>query len=252
MFNIFPRYYRLELGVLLLGVVSILIPSLLINNNPAFVHAETNQSPIPTAIPDPAIVTLQTQVYAQATQVANLEQQVDNQIGELRVEVREKYLPWTIVAAVLAILGVPATVWGVSKYAREKIKKQIDQAIYGVDPVNVTIRVPQSDFDHEKQHLERLGFYKIHPYQVLDNTCLEGCVVVVVRSEQDITDFRAFVREYSPNPKKVAYLLYTTKLRVPEDIVDDFSNITFSNTILTLGTNLFTIARSLIHTRDEK
>jgi len=245
MSNISLRYYRLELGVLLLGVASILISSLLINNNPPFVHAETNQSPIPTAIPDPAVPTLQAKIEAQATQVADLEQKTNSQIRELRVEIKEKYLPWTIATAVLGTLGIPATAWAISKYARKKMKAKIDQAIYQVDPVNAIIHVPSSEFDQEMQHLKWRGFYKFRPYRVLDNTCLEDCVVVTIKDEQDIADFRAFLGRYSPDPEKVAYVLYTRQ-RIPSDIVDDFPNITFANSVVTLGTNLFTIARSLI------
>jgi hypothetical protein len=202
------------------------------------------QSPISTATPDPAVVNLQAQVSTQATQIANLESQVDNEIRELRIEVRENDLLWKVVAAAIPILGLP-TVLVVCKYVRDKAKKLIDKAIYKVDPVNAVIHVPGSGFDQELQHLKWRGFYKFRPYQWLDNTCLEDCVVVVAKNEDDISNFRAFLEKYSPDSEKVAYVIYT-QLRVPPDIVDDFPNITFANSIVTLGTNLFTIARSLI------
>jgi len=126
----------------------------------------------------------------------------------------------------------------------------IDEAIYKVNPLYTIVHVPQSDFDREKQYLEQLGFRKLRPYQAVDKR-LDGCVVVILKDDHDIDEFRRFLREDSPDPKGVAYLLYT-KQRVPEDIVDDFPNITFSNTILTLGTNLFTMARGLYTKAEEK
>jgi hypothetical protein len=206
---------------------------------------QVTPSPVPTATPDLRIATLQTQVSAQSTQVANQEKQFDNQLNELRIKLKKKYQPLTTIAAVAALLGIPGTALGIYKYMYDKTKKLIDKKIYAVDPVNAIVHVPQNEFDEELEHLKWRGFYKFRFYQYLDNTCLEDCVVVKVEGRKDIEDFRAFLEKYSPDPEKVAYVIYT-KERVPPDIVETFPNVTYANSIVTLGTNLFTIARSLI------
>jgi hypothetical protein len=236
--------FRLALSVIAIIAVGSLIRPALAERHPRGQY-QTTPSPVPTATPDLRVATLQAQISAQATRVANQEKQVDNQLDELRIKLEKKYQPLTIMAAVAALLGIPGSALGIYKYVYDKTKKLIDKKIYAVDPVNAIVRVPQTGFDEELEHLKWRGFYKLRFYRYLDNTCLEDCVVVNVEDEQDIEDFRAFLEKYSPDPKKVAYVIYTKK-RVPPDIVEVFPNITYANSIVTLGTNLFTIARSLI------
>lgn len=208
--------------------------------------SEVAQNATPAAPPDPAVPTLQAQIEAQATQVAFLEQETDTQLSELRLEIRERDFLRRMTAAVIGgILGVPITAFFVLKHSRKTIKKRIDQAIYRLDPTNATLRVPDRDFDLEENHLRGLGFYDIRPYWTLGSSCVEDCVIVPIEDEEDIVGFRAFLKHHSPDPAMVGYVLYT-KQRIPPDIVDDFPNITFSNSIVTLGTNVFTIARSLM------
>lgn len=210
------------------------------------IHAQPQATP--TATPNPTVSALQAQVVTQATKVAILEDTVQLQIDKLEFEITKKYLQWTIVFGVLASLGIPLSIGATLKYARDKAKEAIDKAIYYVDPSNAVVHIPKDGFDREKDYLKLFGFHKFRTFAYIDNTCLRDCVVVVPQNKQDIDDFRTFLRKHKPELSQVAYLIYTIHLteRVPPNIVDDFANITFANSLVTLGTNMFTIARSLI------
>ena len=183
--------------------------------------------------PEPTLAALQATVQAQ-----------ENKIERVKLDVDEKYLPLTVVASVLGILGIVSP-FVAYRYFRNQAKKMIDKAIYKIDPVNAIVHIPASGFEREAKHLKLRGFYKLRTYRTLDNTCLEGCVVVRIETEDDITDFRSFLQKYCPKEDKVAYVLYT-QMQIPSNIVNDFPNITFANSLMTLGTNLFSIARGLI------
>lgn len=185
----------------------------------------------------PEMLALQTQVSAQATQISDLEKE----LATLQITINVVALVITVVTA----LGITLTAVGAFKYAYERTKKLVDQAIYKIDPASAVIRVPKDGFDTELKHLKWRGFHKIREYTYLDKNCTEDCVVVVAKTEDNIADFRAFLSQYHPSPDKVAYVIYT-QLRVPPEIVNEFPNITFANSPMTLGTNVYTIARSLI------
>ncbi len=189
------------------------------------------------AATSPEIPALQTQVSGQATQIAALEESQKTTQTTITIA--------SLVVAVFAALGISVTAYNVFKYAREQSQKLIDKAIYKIDPASAIIRVPRDAFTTELKHLRWRGFHKTREYKYLDESCTEDCVVVVAKTDQDITDFRAFLQQYKPGVEKVAYVIYT-QLRVPPDIVSDFPNITFANSLVALGTNVYTIARSLI------
>lgn len=211
-------------------------------------HAQT---PAPTATPD-AVSTLQAQANAQATEIANLTADVNRQLQQTQLDLLQKYLPLTIAAVVFAILGLTVSPLAALKYARDRAQKLIDDAIYKVDPTHIPLHIPEKDFEQERQFLQRSGFYQIETYHTLDNTCLNGCVIVVApklnddpkSSDADTARFRRFLENNSPQVDKVGYVIYT-KWRADPNLVELFPNITFANSPVTLGTNVFTVARSL-------
>jgi hypothetical protein len=196
---------------------------------------------------------LESQVQAQSTQNAIAATEVSQRVKQLELEVTQRYLPITIASAVAALLGITLVPLAALKYVRDRSQKWIDDAIYGVDPTHIPVHIPASNFTEEKSFLKRSGFYQLEEYSALDNTCLDGCVIVAppVKQEEgkppeaDLTRLRHFITQNSPKLDRVGFVIYTT-VRADPNIVKLFSNTTFANSPVTLGTNVFTVGRALI------
>lgn len=150
-------------------------------------------------------------------------------------------------AWILGFFGL--SIWSSIKliglYVKKRFEKEIDKAIYKVDPTYLSIKIPSSDFDHESERLKKLGFRNITTYTCLDDSCLSGCVIYKVDNTSGAEVLKNFIVDKTPDQYKVGYVLYTRD-RIDHGLFKDFNNITFANSPLTLINAVYAVARGTI------
>ena len=185
--------------------------------------------------------------YANADSVAQLRtdlKSVEGKVTEIYryVDFVRKNIAWILGALGLSIWG---TIKLIGVYVKKRFEKEIDKAIYKVDPTYMSIKVPSSDFDHEAERLKRLGFKNVTTYSFLDNSCLSGCVIYNVNSTSEAEVLKNFIVDKKPDQYKVGYVLYTRD-RIDHSLFKDFNNITYANSPLTLINAVYAVARGTI------
>ncbi len=187
------------------------------------------------------------ETYANADSIAKLRADVTS--VEDKVAAFYKYIDFVkkYFVGLLAFFGL--TIFGVIKliglYVKKRFKKEIDKAIYKVDPTYLPIKIPASDFDHESERLNKLGFKNIKTYSCLDDSCLSGCIIYSANSTSDAELLKKFLADKNPDQYKVGYILYT-RSRIDHDLFKAFNNITFANSPLTLVNAIYAVARGTI------
>lgn len=185
--------------------------------------------------------------YANADSVVQL--RTDLKAVEGKVTEIYKYVDFVRknIAWILGALGL--SIWGAIKfigsYVKKRFEKEIDKAIYKVDPTYLTIKMPSSDFDHESERLKRLGFKNIRTYSCLDDSCLSGCVIYNAHNVSEAEVLKNFIVDKNPDQYKVGYVLYTRD-RIDPGLFKDFNNITYANSPLTLINAIYAVARGTI------
>jgi len=168
--------------------------------------------------------------------------QVDRRVGRL-----ESWL--TTIGILVAALGVGtlAGMVATKQWAANQVREQIRDAMYRVDPTYLDVKLPR-ELAEMKPRLEGLGFKKVSVYEVPSAAeCLGGCVVVHVAGADDLETFKTFLRDESPDPSKVGYVLYTEK-HIP-GLSLDFDRLSLSNMPTTIAPQIFATARDLLCSR---
>ena len=185
--------------------------------------------------------------YANADSIAQLRTDLTSAEGKITeihkyIAFVKKYFAW-----ILGIFGI--STWGAIKliglYVKKRFKKEIDKAIYKVDPTYLSIKIPSSDFDHESERLRRLGFRNVITYPSLDDSCISGCVIYKVDNTAEAEVLKTFMLDKKVDQYKVGYVLYT-RSRIDHDLFKEFNNITFANSPLTLVNAVYAVARGTI------
>lgn len=184
---------------------------------------------------------------ANADSVAQLRtdlRSIENKVTEIHayIDFVKKHILW-----ILGVFGL--SVWGAIKLiglnVKKRFEKEIDKAIYKVDPTYLSIKVPSSDFDHESERLKRLGFRNITTYPSLDDSCLSGCVIYKADNTSKAEVLKTFIQDKKVDQYKVGYVLYT-RSRIDHELFKEFNNITFANSPLTLINAVYAVARGTI------
>lgn len=144
-------------------------------------------------------------------------------------------------AVFLGFAGFKSLIKGVSS----KMRKEINKAIYRVDPTYMEIKVPNSDFDEEFNRLKRLGFGNIKKYNFLDNSCLTGCVIYKIKDDSELDVLKKFFEDKKPDAYKSGFIVYTHKM-TRDEFVTRQPNIVCANHVSTLSNAIYTVARNLI------
>jgi len=159
-------------------------------------------------------------------------------------EIRNFKKIYKIVIGTIGFVGF-ATLWGFSAYVRRKVKKIVDKAIYKVDPTYLEVKVPRDNFTYEARKLTWLGFKNFKTYPWLDNSCLAGCVIYKADNDHDAITLQKFIKDKKPDEHKVGYVLYT-RARIDHSLFEEFNNVTFANSPLTLINAVYAVARGIV------
>ncbi len=187
------------------------------------------------------------ETYANADSIAKLRTDLTSVEG--KVTELYKYIDFTK-RNIIWILGFfSLSIWGAIKfiglYVKKRFEKEIDKAIYKVDPTYLPIKMPSSDFDHESERLKKLGFKNIKTYSCLDDSCLSGCVIYNANNISEAEVLKNFIVDKKPDQYKAGYVLYTRD-RIDPSLFKDFNNITYANSPLTLINAVYAVARGTI------
>ena len=226
----------------------------------------------PTPTPDPEILRLQLEVEALKAQMEVYRQAAEFQAMK---EVQPFVIFSLVFTAIAAITGVgAAAVFGLAWRAvgrgkkeisneLEKtkaevdttIRKQLNTAIYRVDPLYFPVHIPGERFETERKRLEYLGFAALRPYTSLSDRLRQGIVVYQPDAENPVPDLETLIAfmqdERQPaDPEKVGFVIYHT--RIPPDTVkklfDAFpGSVTIANNAVTVASAIYAVARGLKH-----
>ena len=203
----------------------------------------------PTTIPPPLEATL----AALESEVAQLR---DSQGSAPRSE------PFSgVIKTILTFVGfgggLAGLVWikkQVSTGVQRLVTNEFNRVNPGAVPIYVCDDLPKRDtlFDM----LKRMGFENRKPFAKLSElTSLAGCYVIPFSAtpdgkpgtSPDEAPFVEFLKSRSPRETEVGFVIFTpSSVRGSDKVTDAFPTITYANSIATIGTNVLTIARSLV------
>ena len=188
------------------------------------------------------------EIQALKTQVNDLKKDVERLTKDVASLTGINQLGTTVLTiAITLLVGSLGSGYLIARFVSDRAKHLIDDAIYGVDPVHVPIRVPAHDFDLECQLIEARGF-RTKPYKLLEDKSLVDCVVIIpIKTDDDVKNFEEFLDgKDKPDPTRVAYLLYSPSIRIKNDLFRRFPNMTFANIPGAIGTHLFALAHGMV------
>ena len=167
----------------------------------------------------------------------------------ISIELDKKLLWMTKLSTVFVIIIVMLSLsfFSLWKWFNTKLREQLQKSITETNLRHLDVRVPESSGELT-DHLKKMELKGIRTYNGLDpKDCLEGCVVINISNDEDVSRFRNFLKSENPDIKHVGYVLYTGEYgkQVPGDIVKTFANTTYANSLVTLFQNIFTVGRVL-------
>lgn len=131
--------------------------------------------------------------------------------------------------------------------ATGKFDRQIESAIYRIDPRDLPIKLPATGMEKQLARLQRLDFRSLGTYQWLDDTCTRHAVVYLATQDAEAEKLKQFiVSKGLAEREDVAFVVYTKGGRIDPKILGEYDNVTFANSHLTLVQALFVAARGLV------
>lgn len=200
------------------------------------------QAQSPTPMPTPDIVAT---LESQQSQITDLERDFEN----AQLDMRREIISWLAGVAILgAIVGGIAGAIGVREYLKKRFEEHIANAIYAVDPSNITIHIPDQNFAAEERHLRKVGFHRIayYPYPRLSNNVLKGCLIYPAKDDNELEPLLEYIKENAPDPEYCAVLAY--RGRYADAKIDEFIKLVrFStpNMLTSLPSHIYGVVRGL-------
>lgn len=183
----------------------------------------------------------------QAYNLRNFEWQIDQKV---------LVLGWAALA-----ISVIAGVMGVKSYKdldgliREKIRVTLENELYQLDPVNLTVRVPKlhPDKDEILKRLQAAGLRNIKEYTELSDVCKAGLTIVPVDNDETAKDYRDFLDRTVPGENDAAFVLYVTnQYRISQDTINKHTRAATANMPSTVVTAILAISRGLHKDRQKE
>lgn len=179
----------------------------------------------------------------QAYNLRNFEWQIDQKIlvlGSIALTV-------TVITGFLGI----KTYNDLDKVIKEKIRTTLENQLYQLDPVNLTVRIPKHHPDNEKiqKRLAAAGLKNIKEYTELSNNCKVGLTIVPIESTEQEEPYISFLENEAPSSDEAAFVLYSSKdpreYRIPSDVINKHVRAATANMPSTVVTAILAISRGL-------
>ncbi len=133
---------------------------------------------------------------------------------------------------------------------QKQLEDRLRLAFYRADPTYMPIHVPET-LAQESNRLKLLGFEGVRLYPHLTRNQLQGVVIVRINSVEELETVAAFIKTEKANPRQVAFIIWIVghiagaTEKVSEIANGGFDSITIANTIVTIATHIYALARGL-------
>jgi len=227
-------------------------------------QAQDDSSSTPT--PDP-MVTLHAAVATQKMQIDDLTHKVNNAIQDQQTDARDfggqfnLIYAWVGLGSGILVLFGWKSLQDIRKDFREKIAQERDallhemrqtfeKELYQLDLSNLVIYIHwRPGMDKIRRRLELSGFYEIKQIGELEQAGESGVVIVSATREEEIQEFLDFIQSKVLDPRKVAFILYTSTYHIQEElqkkVTDSFENLTIANLPATVVSSILVVGRGL-------
>jgi hypothetical protein len=154
--------------------------------------------------------------------------------SELRLKSKEFSIYITIANLLIFVVGI-SIILAVRRSTINKMTKMMYEKLYSVDPLYMPIKIPESVMDLEYKRLKDLRFRNIKKYNYLDNSCVKDVVIFYCENDENARIAQQFMMDKNlKNKLDVIFIIYKKGKRVEPSIFEEFSNVTYANTPLTL------------------
>ncbi len=143
--------------------------------------------------------------------------------------------------------GLFTTITFLKKYINNKVEKEIDFAVYKLDPRRWPIQIPKENFDKEKERLEKLKYIDLNQYIGLDVNLGKGITIYRVFNEDDLKKLKKVMDDQMIDPiKSCIVVYYTGQQRLDTKILEPYDNYVLSNMPGTLSSQIFAASRNIV------
>lgn len=182
------------------------------------------------------------------------------QIFEWKLDQKLVILGWITLLISLAtgVIGIK-TYQDLDDIINEKVRKKLDNALYQLDPTNLSIFIPEMNNTIDKQEMKRVwnrlklsGLENLSWYRGLESghvkQLFEGVTVVLVKNDKDEEKFINFIKRHKKqlNPKRAAFIIYAKgKHQVEPSTFELYDNLATANMPATVASMVLVVARGL-------
>lgn len=196
--------------------------------------------------------------------VENLENDQNFNLRALEWKLDQKLI---MLGGVAFLISLAAGVLGIKSYndldkvVQEKVGKEIDKALYQLDPTNLSIFVPELDISKDKKEMEKVwdrldltGLKNLNWYRGFESgrvkRLFNGVTIVLVKSKEDEAKLTAFLQRHKKqlDPRRAAFILYAKGYQVSEETLGVYANLVTANMPVTVANMVLVVGRGL---RDE-
>lgn len=165
-------------------------------------------------------------------------------------EINQKYnfLTWLvqIVSGLLGLSIIGAVIY-IKNYINKKIEREIDFAVYKLDPRRWPIQIPDKNFDTERKRLENLKFINLTTYIGLDVNLKEGITIFRAMNDDDLKRLKTVLDDQKVDPlKSFIVIYYTGKEKLDIRYLAPYENYVLSNMPGTLSNQIFIASRNIV------
>ncbi len=151
-----------------------------------------------------------------------------------------------VVVVILTFLGY-GVIRGFINRSIAKFDKEIEDAIYRIDPRDMPIKLPATGMDKQFERLQRLEFRNLSKYKWLDESCTRNAIVYLATGDKQAEELKKFiVNKNLTESEDLVFVVYTKGARITSSILGEIDNVTFANSHLTLVQALFVAARGMV------
>lgn len=134
------------------------------------------------------------------------------------------------------------------KVIKEKIRFTLENELYQLDPVNLTIRIPKNHPDKEsiQRRLKSAGLKNIKEYTELSNKCRVGLTLVPIENKDQEKDYVDFLDREKPDADDSAFVLYSpNRYLLEQSAINKHDRAATANMPSTVVTAILAISRGL-------
>lgn len=250
------RIFRFQIGLLVGFAVSVLVLF-------AVILFWEKLYPLPYQISQPITQPASTPAdNAELTaRVENLENDQNFNLKALEWELDQKLI---VLGGVAFLISLAAGVVGVKSYndldkvVQEKVGREIDKALYQLDPTNLSIFIPELDNPKDKKEMEKVwdrldltGLNNLNWYRGFESgrvkRLFNGVTVVLVQNKEDEGKLTAFLRRHKKqlDPRRAAFILYARGYQVTGETLESYANLVTANMPVTVANMVLVVGRGL-------